>query len=368
MAQLILLEGSNRLGGWIRTENSKSGAIFEKGPRTIRPAGAAGLNTLRMIDDLHLADSIIPVASSHPSSKNRLIYANKKLHSLPNSVASLFTINSPFQRPLVSVVLNDMNAAKGNGDESMYSFVDRRFGRDIADYLISPMLCGICAGDAKKISVNFMMKSLVDMEQKYGSVFKGLVREIWQELLKSKKEKTNSHLSSRKDEEVISASAERARKEKWAVWGLEGGLEKIPQAIEEKLRTKNVDIRLNAQVRNIKFEDGFVELDVGGKIEKFERVISGLSASRLGRILETQHPELSRELSEIPAVTVAVINFEFPGKVLPKEAFGFLVPPMERIPILGVIFDSCVFPQKSSTVISQILIWEMSRDYLRLNH
>ena len=37
-------------------------------------------------------------------------------------------------------------------DDSIYEFVKRRFGRDLADFAIDPMVRGICAGDARQIS------------------------------------------------------------------------------------------------------------------------------------------------------------------------------------------------------------------------
>lgn len=47
--QVILLEGSSRLGGWIHSTRVEDGAVFEHGPRGIRPAGAVGKNTLLMV-------------------------------------------------------------------------------------------------------------------------------------------------------------------------------------------------------------------------------------------------------------------------------------------------------------------------------
>jgi len=74
---------------------------------------------------------------------------------------------------------------------------------------------------------------------------------------------------------------------------------------------------------------------------------------RLATIVRNQHPELSKELSAIPSVTVAVVNLAFKGdNLLKHDAFGFLVPPLEDKPILGVIFDSCSFPQDGHTVLT----------------
>ena len=37
-------------------------------------------------------------------------------------------------------------------DESLFDFVSRRLGQDVAKYAIDPFVRGICAGDAREIS------------------------------------------------------------------------------------------------------------------------------------------------------------------------------------------------------------------------
>lgn len=46
------MEGSKRLGGWIRSVRGSDGAIFELGPRGIRPAGLLGARTLLLVSVL----------------------------------------------------------------------------------------------------------------------------------------------------------------------------------------------------------------------------------------------------------------------------------------------------------------------------
>ena len=41
-----------------------------------------------------------------------------------------------------------------------------------------------------------------------------------------------------------------------------------------------------------------------------------------------------------------MVNLVYPGKVLPMDGFGYLVPAHEPELILGVVFDSCVFPEQ----------------------
>lgn len=49
LAQVVLVEGSERLGGWIRSVRGPGGAVFELGPRGIRAAGALGARTLLLV-------------------------------------------------------------------------------------------------------------------------------------------------------------------------------------------------------------------------------------------------------------------------------------------------------------------------------
>uniref|UniRef100_A0A6V7HSA6 Protoporphyrinogen oxidase n=1 Tax=Bracon brevicornis TaxID=1563983 RepID=A0A6V7HSA6_9HYME len=368
LSPLTLYEASNRLGGWVRTVKSKNGVTFEKGPRTIRPSGLAGQNTLKLIDDLKLSSDILPIPSDHPAARNRMLYANGDLHLLPNSFRGLFKTNPPFKRPLITILKNDLFSKRViKDDESMYSFVERKFGTDVADYLISPMLCGICAGDAKQISVKFLLKHLFKIEQQHRFVVGGIVKDMLDKNLAAllpTTEEDSKKLRRELDEghndgigvvmevegESLSPSVKRSQDEKWSVWSMREGLEKIPNTLKKQIEANNVKLSINTEIQNIIFKENSIEMETNNGVERAERIISCLSSQKLGKIIESQHPELARELMGIPLVNVGVVNFEFPGKILPIEAFGFLVPPKEKIPILGVIFDSCVIPREDKTV------------------
>jgi len=346
---ITLLEASNRVGGWIRSKRSPSGAIFEQGPRTIRPVGLAGKNTLNLVEDLQLNNKLIHIGRSHPATRNRLIYSDEALHLLPTSLKGIFKTLSLLDRPLINCLWTDLTAPKiSKEDESIYNFVQRRLGQDIADNLISPIICGICAGDAQKISVNFLLKSLFEAEQKYGSIVKGVLANRLKKFFSKSKDTVKENNTDSANLRLTLAN--RAQKEYWALWGLEGGLEQLPQALANNVRKRGVRIQTEAKCEKLTFKSNHVELLINGNIQESSRVISSLSAKNLAEIVREQHPILSTELEEIPTVTVGVVNFEFQEDVLPLQAFGFLVPPKENLSLLGVIFDSCVFPQKSSTV------------------
>jgi len=348
LSSVIILEASSRVGGWIRSRISPSGAVFEQGPRTLRIVGPAAKNTLNLIEDLQLSDKLIGIKFNHPATRNRFIYTDGALHRLPNDLKGLFKTISLLDRPLISRIWTDLMAPRvSKEDESIYSFVQRRLGQDIADNIISPMICGICAGDAREISVNFLFKSLFEAEQKHGSIVKGL---LMKRFLKSKKEKDNAD-----DEAAVGSSIlERAKKENWIMWGLRGGLEQLPQVLADNLKERGVKIQTEKKCEKLTFKSNRVELLVNGEPQECSRVISSLCAKDSAELLQEQHPKLAAELKAIPTVTVGVVNLEFPENVLPLKAFGFLVPPKEDLPLLGVIFDSCVFPE-SSTVLTVMM-------------
>jgi oxygen-dependent protoporphyrinogen oxidase len=59
-------------------------------------------------------------------------------------------------------------------DESIGSFVERRFGREAVDYLADPLLAGIHAGDVDRLSIRALFPRLVDAERRSGSVIRAL--------------------------------------------------------------------------------------------------------------------------------------------------------------------------------------------------
>lgn len=339
-----LIEASSRLGGWIRSTRTPTGLVFEHGPRTVRPKGVAGENTLALIEDLCLVSKVVPIPYSHPTAQNRLIYVNNALHALPsNSIRSLFFTQPPFTKPLVSALFQDLKAPrKLVKDESIYDFVERRLGKEIAEYAVIPLVSGICAGDAKEISVKFLMKSLFEAEQAHGSIIKGTLMNILEGKL-SNTFQTKCELF------------ERAEKEKWSVWSLDGGLELLPETLGISIKKQQADVLLNSPCEEIIFQTGKAAVRVGEEVFECDHIISSLPAKQLAPLVAKQHPELSEELFSIPTVTVAVVNLHYKGSLLKHDAFGFLVPSSENLPILGIVFDTCCFPKGDNTVLTVIM-------------
>lgn len=99
-----------------------------------------------------------------------------------------------------------------------------------------------------------------------------------------------------------------------------------------------------------------INLQVDGKNHKFDHLISSIPSFQLAPLVQAQHPHLADELSAIEYVDVGVVNLQYEGEnTLQHKGFGFLVPPSENRPILGVIFDSCCFPSNGKTVLTVMM-------------
>jgi oxygen-dependent protoporphyrinogen oxidase len=123
------------------------------------------LTTLELIEKLGIEETVVPVHKSHIAAKNRMVFAKNQLCMMPNGPGGIFKTIPPFTKPLFYAGIKDLFTGKSKvplEDESLYDFVARRFGEEIAQYAISPVICGICAGDAKEISVKFLFKDVFE--------------------------------------------------------------------------------------------------------------------------------------------------------------------------------------------------------------
>lgn len=357
-----LFEASKRFGGWIKTDQSptEKQVRFECGPRTLRPGGIRGLNTLELCAEIGLSDDLLPITSKHPAARNRLLAVNNELHLLPSNLTKIFKTSTPFTKPLIYALYHDYtNRYEGKPlkDDSIYSFTERRFGTEIAKYLVSSMICGICAGDAKEISVKFLMKELFEFEQKHSSVTSGIYHKTLCRLMSSDKNNSNN--------EINCDIAKRSVAERWSIYSMKNGMETLPKALSNHLSSNNVELNLNSKCENIEFHQNGVKITIDGKMYETNCLISSLPAFELGKLVQRQHPILAKDLLDIPYVDVAVINLQFDcDDLLKTPGFGFLVPPSENLSILGVIYDSCCFDMGKNTVLTVMMGGRFFQDRL----
>lgn len=287
-----------------------------------------------MVDELGLSQKIIYVDKTHPAATVRCVFANGQLSTLPSDFSSLFKKIPPFSKPLVLAAYQDLITEKKIiEDESIHEFVSRRLGKDIAEYAVDPMVRGICSGDSKEISAkSFVLGPLFKMEQESGGIVKGMIKGMFK---RSEPNKPDT------DSELV----KQARRQNWSVWSLENGLEQFPETLKKNLSKEGIEFVLNSPVQKIVRGDRDNSLTVLTNESSYtsDHLFLTTPAFASSKVTESLDFNLSKILNSIPFVTVAVVNVEYPGEVQPLDAFGFLVPSSQRVPILGAVFDTCCF-------------------------
>ena len=338
--QDVTLVVGPRLGGWLKSISKKHERYkitMESGPRSLRPFGVAGHLTLDLISNLNLENKVITVPRDSMAHQNRFIYYNGALHNIPTSFWKLLRSRSPLVRGLLSGIIMEPFQPRSTtcGDESISSFVSRRLGPFISDNLISAMVRGIYAGDSTKLSIEATFGSLKELERKYGSLVFGAIFSIL-------KNQTKFLPSNEKSQAFID------RISKFRIYTLQDGLETLAKKIHEVLLQRNVKV-IAESCSGIISAQNQIEIRLDNSSIFGDFVVNTIPAYCFSRIIPELNDSirLKNLLETITTVDVAVINLLFRGNHIRAPGFGFLVPTTEskNCDILGVVYDSCTFPQ-----------------------
>ncbi|CAG8589214.1 6364_t:CDS:2 [Scutellospora calospora] len=342
--KITLLEASDRFGGWIQsTRVGEERILFEQGPRTLRPSGLGAGVILDMAAKLNLTGFIHAVGKYEPAARNRYLYYPDRLVQLPGGslLSSLKSIvqNKFILSSIYSVIREPfIKPFKNLDDESIHSFIARRFNLTLADTMMSALVHGIYAGDIKNLSIKSTFKQIFDMEQNYGSVIKGMINSKKLSAL-SQKDQSWLDLLCLENKDLFSFMSTTS------LYSFANGIEQLVHAIVSDLETReNVTIKTSHRVKKLKF-DKEVEVYTNDGSFRTDHIISTIPSHELAGLL----PELPY-LTYNPSVTVAVVNIAY-GRpnLLPVKGFGYLIPritPNNPYHVLGVVFDSDAMPHQ----------------------
>lgn len=316
---LKLLEKAERPGGWIQTIQHE-GFLFEKGPRGCRSKHDA-IETLKLIEQLNLQNQVI---AASPSARYRYLLMDKKLRRLPAGPFSLMA--SSLMCAVISAFIRDLRTLPAEQeDESIYCFISRRFNRAIAEKLIDPFVSGIFAGDIRKLSIKSCFPLLHQWEQSHGSVLKGALA------------------SGRKKTSTLSPFIQEMQKH--PLFSLKKGMASLVDELAKKLQPH---LLLSHEVKALRWRQQCVEIELSnGLTLEADHLFSTIPAYALAPLVAPLHQALSSLLADIPTVSLALVSLGYHRSVLPKKGFGYLVPTREKEKILGVVWDSSVFPQQN---------------------
>jgi oxygen-dependent protoporphyrinogen oxidase len=264
----------------------ESGAfLFEAGPRGFSPKGK-GEATLELVKGLQLQDKLVP---ARKGSNNRYIYLNGRLQA--------FGLGFLLKQGLISAAMHDLWASKtSQEDESIANFVSRRFNSRLAETVMDPLTKGIFGGNMHNLSMRSCFPVLWKLEQEHQSVIRGL--------LAIRKKKKSPNVSS---------------------YTFQDGMETLTRRLAEELQS------------SLKLEHTIHSLD---EIVA-DAIISTVPIYALAPLVACADP--------CSYITLSLVHLGWNRNILPKRGYGFLVPAIEQGDILGMTWDSEVFPKESQT-------------------
>ena len=316
--KVLVLEKAARTGGVINSVQ-KEGFLYETGPNT----GVLGSGEMVELFE-HLGHKV-ELAIANPDAQKRYILKNSKWEPLPSGLLSaittpLFSWKDKFR------ILGEPWRKKGdNPMESLADIVKRRMGKSYLDYAVDPFISGIYSGDPNTLVTKYAMAKLYNLEQNYGSFVRGALK---------KRGEQKSELEKKATREVFSAK---------------GGLRNLTEALTSEIGTDNMV--LSASGISIQpLADGFEvcwakEANVKATAQ---HVVTTVGAYALPDLLPFLYPNVLDTLTDLRYAKVRQVIAGFKTwHGMPLDAFGGLVPSVERKDFLGVLFNSTLFPDRA---------------------
>ena len=317
--EVALLDSSSQIGGKISTLN-RDGGLLEEGPSSFLDPKPE----LAELIDLSGVDLI----SASPSAKRRYLCESSKLHELTPNPWKLYRTGLLSAAAVLRIMGERFVGARrsehGNrpseawGDESVYSFIRRRFGDKAADLLAAPMVSGVFAGDPRKLSLKAAFPKLSALEEEHGSVIKAL------------------RMQRQAAQKAPTLQAPRH------------GMQSLPAALAERA---GFTIRADANITKINSVEGRWVLTIDGEGEwSVDAIVLATPASSAAKLLGSISNATALALSKITSPHLAVANFVYEPEdsKRPPIGFGALHTAGRASNILGVLHESHIFPDRRS--------------------
>ena len=332
--EYTLFESRDRLGGSLSSE-VVDGAVLERGPDsflTEKPAAA------ELCRELGLGAELTP---SNDADRKTYIVVRNRLVPLPDGLMFLIptkliptALTRLFSWPTkIRMGLELLIPPRPSSqDESVASLVERHFGRETVDRLADPLLSGIFGGDSAQLSARTVLPRLVEMEEEYGSLTRGM-------LAAHRKMRARMKDAAKRIEAVNGNAQGNSRPAQRSIFtALRGGMNQLVDALAARLDPASV--RLSTPVTGLeKTADGW-KVVAGGTNEVYDAVILATPAWASGELLSRIDPQLAEELRGIPYSSSITINLIYDETQLGRlpDGFGFLVPVVEGRSMLACTF------------------------------
>lgn len=305
---VTVLEPTDRVGGHLRSQKV-DGWLCESAAATVM-LPAPGLSTL-----IATSGASIDLVTASPTGRRRWIFfGDDGLLELPSGPRAAVETPILSGRGKLRALCEPFARRPPGGEESVSAFLSRRFGAEAADRLAQPVVSGIFAGDASRLSVDAAFPLLRDLEAA-GGVLRGGIRRM---RLARKSGVPRSALHSFRD-----------------------GMESLPRRLAAGLGDA---VRLGSAPEGISRTEGGWR--VGGLTAR--HLVLSCPPAAAAALVDDLDPELARLLRGVRRAPVAVVHLGFPAAALgAREGFGFLAHPASGLSVLGAVMDSVVFPGRA---------------------
>src|SRR5712691_6284945 len=317
--EALVVEASARAGGVIRSER-REGFLLELGPQSF--SGTAALR--KLCADLGIEEQLVEAPRRAP----RYVLVDDKLVAVPMSPPALLTSSLLGGGTKWNTARDAFGRSRPpEEDESIASFVRRKFGAEVLDRLVGPFVSGVYAGDPERLSLRSAVPQVHAAEKAAGSVIRGMMR---------------------------AAKTRTGLRERPTLLSFREGNETLVRALAAKMGS---GLRLGAEVTTIavardgsagKFDVGWREAG-GGQTLLAERLVIATPTDVARRLLKEVNPEFETLLGGIEYAPVAVVSLGYQradvGHSL--EGFGFLVPRSSGLRVLGTVWNSSLFPGRA---------------------
>ncbi len=308
-----VLEGKPRAGGVLGTTIA-DGYVREHAASSFLGSPARGGRVL--CEELG-----VPVEKASPAAKRRWVFLDGKLRALPRTPFEMVRTDLLTWRGKLDLLREPLRPPRGSGDESVYSFAARRFGAEAARAVVAPFVTGIFAADAHDVSLEAGFPRLAELDAGGGLVrgFAGqAAKAVFRRFAGGSKQSAPSGL-----------------------FAPRGGLGSLVDAIARELGPR---LHLGHPVSQIGADDRGVRVDG----EVWDAAVLAVPAEDAVKLVAPL-PELASRLRAFHRAPTQIVYLGYPTAAIAGavDGFGFLVAQGEDVRVLGVVFESVVWPGRA---------------------
>ena len=319
--KVVLYEATDRLGGKIRTESFAGGTI-EAGPDSFLAREPEAVDLCR---ELGLEDELIS-----PEVFGAALWAGDELHRFPAD--TFFGLPATPAAALKARVLSPAGRARALGDLvvsgpltakdiSVGDFVTRRFGAEVLERLVDPLLAGTRAGRTDEMSLAAALPHIDALARKHRSVMRALARE----------RRTQPNLSGPPP-----------------FLGIRGGMKRLVDALVNEI-SPAIELATGTPIESIRRVHNGYELRLKGRDVHVDAVLITTPAFDAARLVGELSPRAAEQLRTIEYASLASVSLFYPDAQfsVPENTSGVLVSSKSHRTISGCTWWSMKWPEAS---------------------